>query len=369
MAGWSIPEDLSNGFIDPSNYTTPEIICHLGATPGGAYATVAAGDTVQLEWTPWPESHKGPVIDYLASCNGDCTTVDKTTLLFNKIDGVGLVDGTTSPGTYASDKLIAANNTWTITIPSSIAAGNYVLRHEIIALHSAETANGAQNYPQCVNLKVTGSGTDSLATGTLGEQLYTSTDAGILINIYQPLASYSVPGPALLSGAASGASPSAVSASSVPVPSSNLSVTAAGSTAVTATPISTIAASSTSDTAAGTGTSPGSVPVSTALSAVLPTTISSAAISVGSCIPAPGIPSGMSTVVVPASISSAIASLASALPVPSGVVAPVAGSGTPASLTFEQFLAWLVSVYDNMFRSGKVITSRSTTLHARALHI
>ena len=27
VAGWSDPEDLGNGFIDPNNYTTPEIIC------------------------------------------------------------------------------------------------------------------------------------------------------------------------------------------------------------------------------------------------------------------------------------------------------------------------------------------------------
>jgi hypothetical protein len=38
--------------------------------------------------------------------------------------------------------------TWTVKIPSSLAPGSYVLRHEIIALHSAGSSNGAQNYPQ-----------------------------------------------------------------------------------------------------------------------------------------------------------------------------------------------------------------------------
>jgi len=37
---------------------------------------------------------------------------------------------------------------WNVKIPSSLAPGSYVLRHEIIGLHSAGSSNGAQNYPQ-----------------------------------------------------------------------------------------------------------------------------------------------------------------------------------------------------------------------------
>lgn len=44
---------------------------------------------------------------------------------------------------------IANNLTATVAIPSDIAPGNYVIRHEIIALHSAGQENGAQSYPQC----------------------------------------------------------------------------------------------------------------------------------------------------------------------------------------------------------------------------
>lgn len=161
-----------------------------------------AGGTVELQWTPWPSSHHGPVIDYLASCDGDCKTVDKTKLEFFKIDGVGLIDDTTEPGTWASDQLIANNNSWVVTIPTDIAPGNYVLRHEIIALHSAEQVNGAQNYPQCVNLQVTGSGT-ATPSGVLGTALYHETDPGIEINIYTSLSTYVMPGPSLYSKAIS----------------------------------------------------------------------------------------------------------------------------------------------------------------------
>ncbi|KAL2000382.1 hypothetical protein VTN02DRAFT_3192 [Thermoascus thermophilus] len=186
------------GFVDGTGYASPDIICHKGAEPGSLSAKVPAGGTVELQWTAWPESHKGPVIDYLAACNGNCSSVDKTALKFFKIDESGLTDGSGS-GTWASDTLIKNNNSWTVTIPSTIAPGNYVLRHEIIALHSAENKDGAQNYPQCINLEVTGGGTDNPA-GTLGTALYTDTDPGILVNIYQGLSNYSIPGPALYSG-------------------------------------------------------------------------------------------------------------------------------------------------------------------------
>ncbi|KAF7898744.1 hypothetical protein EAF00_005190 [Botryotinia globosa] len=198
VAGWSDPTDQSNGFIAPDAYGTSDIICHLAATNAQGYVNVTAGSEVNLQWTIWPDSHHGPVIDYLAACTGnDCTTVDKTTLGFFKIDGVGLVDDSTVPGTWASDQLIANNNSWSVTIPESLAPGAYVLRHEIIALHSAEQADGAQNYPQCVNLWVSGTGSavPASADTVLGTALYTETDAGVNVNIYASLASYDVPGP------------------------------------------------------------------------------------------------------------------------------------------------------------------------------
>ena len=201
VAGWSIPEDQDLGFVLPEAYTDPNVICHKGATPGQASIEVAAGGSVQLQWNTWPDTHHGPVIDYLANCNGECTTVDKTTLKFNKIDEKGLISWDSQPGHWATDELLAAGKTWTAQIPQSVAPGNYVLRHELIGLHEANRDNGAQNYPQCINLKITGSGTDGLASGTLGTALYTPTDPGIKVDIYNRLDSYQIPGPALYNGA------------------------------------------------------------------------------------------------------------------------------------------------------------------------
>jgi cellulase len=201
-----------------------------------------------MDWNTWPESHHGPVIDYVASCNGDCSTVDKTTLEFVKIAESGLISDTTSPGTWASDNLIANNNSWAITIPSTLAPGNYVLRHEIIALHSAGSSDGAQNYPQCINLEVTGSGTESPA-GTLGESLYTETDAGILVNIYTTGLDYTIPGPTLWSGGSSGTATAASVASSTAaaVVTSSAAVVSAEATPTT---LATVVRSSTTSSAA-----------------------------------------------------------------------------------------------------------------------
>ena len=63
VVGWSTPEDLSNGFVAPNAYSSSDIICHLGATNAQTSATVKAGGTVEVQWTTWPSSHHGPVID------------------------------------------------------------------------------------------------------------------------------------------------------------------------------------------------------------------------------------------------------------------------------------------------------------------
>lgn len=191
--GWSTTAtDL--GFVSPSAYQSPDVICHENAKPGALTAPVTAGSNVQLEWTEWPESHHGPVITYLASCDGDCANVDKSTLKFFKIDTKGLLDNSDPPGTWATDEMIDNNNVWTVTIPSDIASGNYVLRNEIIALHSAGDENGAQNYPQCLNIKVIGGGSKK-PEGTAGTKLYEADAPGILCNIYTKIKDYVMPGP------------------------------------------------------------------------------------------------------------------------------------------------------------------------------
>ncbi|KKK23725.1 hypothetical protein P175DRAFT_0502922 [Aspergillus ochraceoroseus IBT 24754] len=199
VAAWGTP-NTANGYIAPDAFSTADVICHVNATNGEGSIPVAAGDSISIQWTAWPDSHHGPVIDYLADCGSSCTTAEKATLEFFKISEVGLVDGSVVPGTWGTDELIKNNNSWLVQIPRDIAPGNYVLRHELIALHGAQTENGAQNYMQCFNLQVKGSGS-MRPKGVLATGLYTPTGAGILADIYKPLLTYTIPGPSLIAGA------------------------------------------------------------------------------------------------------------------------------------------------------------------------
>ncbi|KAK2001025.1 family 61 glycosyl hydrolase [Colletotrichum falcatum] len=202
VAGWTI-DQRDNGFVAPDAYNAPDIICHRQAAAAGGRITVAAGDAVQLQWTAWPDSHKGPVMDWLANCNGPCDLVDKTDLRFFKIDGAGLIDPPRRTNRWAATALIENGNAWLVRIPPNVAPGHYVLRHDIVALHGAGQHNGAQSYPQCVNLEITGDGTDN-PPGTPGTALYKADDPGILYNIYRDnLDDYVVPGDEIIPGGVS----------------------------------------------------------------------------------------------------------------------------------------------------------------------
>lgn len=199
--GWT-EKASDGGFINGTGFSNDDIICHKEATPGALSAEVKAGGKVQLQWNTWPQDHHGAVITYLAQCDGECSSVDKTDLEFFKIDEAGLIDNSKVPGVWATDSLIYTNNSWTVTIPSSIVSGEYVLRHEIVALRNANVTNGAECYPQCINLKVKDGGSDS-PSGVQGTDLYKNTDPGMLVNIYSSLDSYKIPGPTMFSGASS----------------------------------------------------------------------------------------------------------------------------------------------------------------------
>ncbi|KAL1619120.1 hypothetical protein SLS56_010254 [Neofusicoccum ribis] len=325
VIGWAIPEDLDNGFVAPSAYADPDIICHKGATNAQTSAKIAAGEKIELEWTTWPDSHKGPVISYLANCGTDCTTVDKSTLEFVKIDAGGLdVDSQT----WAATTLIANNNTWTTTIPSSIKAGNYVLRHEIIALHGAGSADGAQNYPQCINLEISGSGTDDLSSGgTLGTALYKEDDPGILINIYQTLSTYVIPGPTLYSGASSGSATAVASSAAASTPASSAATTSAVATSAAAT-----------------------TPTTTAVAAA---DVSSSAVT---SAPAASTPTDL-TAAIP---SSALTVAATAIPTATGVATPE--TAIPDDFTVKDILQWFAYVMETYFKPS---TSANQRRHAR----
>ncbi|CCX10545.1 Similar to Probable endo-beta-1,4-glucanase D; acc. no. Q0CEU4 [Pyronema omphalodes CBS 100304] len=166
-------------------------------------------------------SHKGPITVYIADAasNGEGA-------VWTKLYESGL-----SNGVWAVDTLISNKGKHSLTLPSSLAAGDYLIRAEIIALHEADTnyatnsARGAQFYPSCSQITVkTGGSTKPPGTfNFIGG--YTTTDPGILFNLYGGSTTYTIPGPAVWDGTSSGTSNDKVVASSsvaavVPIASS-----------------------------------------------------------------------------------------------------------------------------------------------------
>ncbi|KAF2865003.1 endoglucanase IV precursor [Massariosphaeria phaeospora] len=196
-AAWQV-DNLDNGFVTPSGFQGADIVCHKSSKNGGAYVPVKAGSKVTFQWDAWPVSHKGPIIDYIAPCPGnDCTTASATSLLFTKF-AEGAWKSGSDPGNWVTDDFVKNNISWTTTIPSDLAPGNYVVRHEIIALHAAGQTNGAQSYPQCINFKVEGEGKTVLSGGVKATAFYKAADPGILFNLYSKFSGYTIPGPALV---------------------------------------------------------------------------------------------------------------------------------------------------------------------------
>lgn len=78
----------------------------------------------------------------------------------------------------------------TYTIPKCLKPGYYLVRHEIIALHSAYSYPGAQVYPGCHQLKVTGSGATVPSSLVSFPGAYKGSDAGITYDAYKGMLAY-----------------------------------------------------------------------------------------------------------------------------------------------------------------------------------
>ena len=78
-----------------------------------------------------------------------------------------------------------APTSYTYTIPSCLKKGFYLVRHEIIALHAAYAYPGAQFYPGCHQLNVTGSGSTVPSSLSAFPGAYNGADAGITYDAYK----------------------------------------------------------------------------------------------------------------------------------------------------------------------------------------
>jgi cellulase len=247
---------VSYGIRTPSydgpinDVSSDAVTCNGGpnpTTPSSNIINVKAGDTVKAVWrhtlTSTPQndavyvidpSHKGPTIAYLKKVS-DATTNTGIGDGWFKIQEQGYDPST---GSWGVTDLIANTGLHSITIPSCLADGQYLLRAELIALHAAGSSGGAQLYMECAQINVTG-GTGTAAPSTVAfPGAYKSTDPGILINIYQTLSSYKIPGPSLFTCAAgSGSSPAPSASQPAATPTTLATSTKVGSTAASSSTV------------------------------------------------------------------------------------------------------------------------------------
>lgn len=222
--GWIQPDNaLAEIWVQQDMYTSSEIVCGRGYRAGNAHARVAAGEQVTVTWAGWPKNHRGAILDYMANCNGPCNQADKTQLKWFKIQQVGLLVPKINPepdrpgygtiGYWATDKMCESTQEkkveekydyvigpkWQIAIPANLAPGYYTLRTEILALYVADNEN--QHYPRCVNIEITGNGSDR-PTGVVATELYNMNQAGLALrpDTTTGMDSYTFPGPPLYQG-------------------------------------------------------------------------------------------------------------------------------------------------------------------------
>lgn len=190
----TVNKDSNAGVTDVTSdlircYTTP-------GTKAPSIKSVAAGSSVGFSAAP-NIFHQGPLQFYLAKVPSGQTaaTWEGTGNVWFKI--------------YAEQAIISGGQaswaslnkgTVSVTIPKNTPSGDYLLRVEHIALHSASTTNGAQFYISCAQITVTGGGNGTPGPLVSFPGAYTNTDPGIKINIYSGVTSYTPPGPAVWSG-------------------------------------------------------------------------------------------------------------------------------------------------------------------------
>ncbi|KAJ4415938.1 hypothetical protein N0V82_007059 [Gnomoniopsis sp. IMI 355080] len=273
-----------------TNITVADIQCGgdyvdgiVGSSPAALHANATAGSDVTLYWTLWPDSHYGAVVTYMARCpdTGCQDYMPNSTSVWFKIDEIGMTEygGGGSLDTWGDDNLMVNGNSgYTYTIPSCLADGYYLVRHEIIAVFVASSYPGAQLYPGCHQLKVTGGGSTTVSDGLVAfPGAYSPTDPGIVWD--SSSTTYPVPGPSVFScsgssdASATSAATSASTSSSAAVQTSDAAAstltTAVASSQVTSTSSASVEASSTA--------------VAVAAASVSPTSSAAAAVSTSTC--------------------------------------------------------------------------------------
>ncbi|KAK2764605.1 hypothetical protein FQN54_009300 [Arachnomyces sp. PD_36] len=182
-----------SGFASSSNVI--EIQAGSSVTGAWLHTLTSTGPDSTADNKVIDSSHKGPVSAWLKK-------VDDATQNPSAGPGDGwfkISEDAYNNKQWGVDNLIAQDGVQSTSIPECIENGDYLLRFELLALHSAYDQGGAQFYMECAQIRVTGgSGTATPETVSL-PGAYSASDPGITLMIYdnegQPYPeSYTAPG-------------------------------------------------------------------------------------------------------------------------------------------------------------------------------
>ncbi|KAK7747848.1 hypothetical protein SLS53_001097 [Cytospora paraplurivora] len=200
---------LSNSPV--TDVTSDDLACNAGTSAVSLKCSVTAGSTVTVEMHQQPNdrdpteeaiggAHYGPVLVYMAAVDDASSAVGADSAWFKVFQDTWASAGSSgSDDDWGTKDLNTCGGKMDVVIPSDLAPGDYLLRAEAIALHSAGSEGGAQFYMTCYQITVTGSGTATADTVSI-PGAYNASDAGILINIYQSMTTYEAPGPTVYAG-------------------------------------------------------------------------------------------------------------------------------------------------------------------------
>ncbi|KAI0865349.1 fungal cellulose binding domain-containing protein [Xylaria cubensis] len=194
-----------------TNVNSNDIRCNVGGTKGvSGKCAVKAGSTVTVEMHAQPGdrkcgqeaiggAHYGPVNVYLSQVP-DATTADGSTSWYKIFADSWSAKGSVGDGdNWGTNDLNACCGKMDVPIPADTPSGDYLLRAEVIALHTAGQAGGAQFYMSCYQITVSG-GSGSLPAGVKLPGAFKASDPGIQVNIHAKMSSYVNPGPAVIAG-------------------------------------------------------------------------------------------------------------------------------------------------------------------------
>jgi len=139
------------------------------------------------------------MLTYMASCGSvTCDKFNQADAQWFKIDQVGRKPNTGSANEWFLND-IKHGDVASVQIPAALAPGNYLIRHEIIALHLAYSVGGAEFYPACAQLRVGGSGSGVPKASDLVKipGAYNENDPGIYVNAFNTDLQYVMPGPSV----------------------------------------------------------------------------------------------------------------------------------------------------------------------------